>query len=99
MGAIGIEEEEEEEEECVGLYVVRFVYAHDFSINISLTDLNNALPGNTSVNKVQHATMKEAVFSVDPTDAPVDWLDSDHVICVYCKSMSVPRPHSESREL
>jgi hypothetical protein len=32
----------------------------------------------------------EAVFSVDPTDAPTDWLDSDHVICVYYRSMSVP---------
>jgi hypothetical protein len=28
---------------------------------------------------------------IDPTDAPIDWLDSDHVICVYCSSMSVPR--------
>jgi hypothetical protein len=37
------------------------------------------------------ATIEEAVFSVDPTDAPIDWLDSDPVICVYCRSMSVPR--------
>jgi hypothetical protein len=43
------------------------------------------------VNTVQHATIEEAVFSVDPTDAPIDWLDSNHVICVYCRSMSVPR--------
>jgi hypothetical protein len=43
-----------------------------------VTDLINALPGNSSVNKVQHATKEEAVFSVDPTD----WLDSDHVICL-----------------
>jgi hypothetical protein len=27
------------------------------------------------------------VFSVDPTDSPIDWLDSDHVICVYCRSV------------
>jgi hypothetical protein len=39
------------------------------------------------------------VFSVDPTDAPIDWLDSDHVICVYCRSMSVPRLYNEIREL
>jgi hypothetical protein len=46
------------------------------------------LPGNT----VLRATIKEAVFSVDPTDAPIDWLDSsDHVICVYCRSVSAPR--------
>jgi hypothetical protein len=45
-----------------------------------VTDLINALPGNISVNTVQHATIKEAMFSVDPTDAPIDWLDSDEVI-------------------
>jgi hypothetical protein len=53
-------------------------------------DLINALPDDSSVNMVQHAT-EEAVFSVVPTDAPTDWLDRDHVICVYCRSMSVPR--------
>jgi hypothetical protein len=44
--------------------------------------LINALPGNTSVKTVQQAKMEEAVFSVDPTDAPIDWLDSDHVMCL-----------------
>jgi hypothetical protein len=34
---------------------------------------------------------KEAVFSVDPTDAPIVWLDSYHVGYVYCRSKSVPR--------
>jgi hypothetical protein len=67
---------------------------------------HNALPGSSSVNTVQHATIVESVsavksrnsrnrphdvFSVDPTDAPVYWLDSDHMTCVYCRSMSVPR--------
>jgi hypothetical protein len=33
----------------------------------------------------------ESVFSIDATDAPVDWLGSDHVIYVYYMSMSVPR--------
>jgi hypothetical protein len=56
-----------------------------------VTDLINSLPVNSSVNTVQHATIEEAVFSVDPTDAPIDWLDSDHVIYVYCRSMSVLR--------
>jgi hypothetical protein len=66
-----------------------FVY---FLLLISIvTDLLNALPGNSSVNTVQHATIEEAVFSVDPTDAPIDWLDSDREICVYCRSMSVAR--------
>jgi hypothetical protein len=55
-----------------------------------VTDLINALPGNSSVNTVQHATIEEAVFPQDPTDVPIDWLDSDHVKCVYCRSMSVP---------
>jgi hypothetical protein len=54
-------------------------------------DLINALPGNSSVNTVQQTTIEEAAFSVVPTDAPIDWLDSDHVICVYSRSMSVPR--------
>jgi hypothetical protein len=54
-------------------------------------DLINALPGNSSVNAVQHATIEDAVFPVDPTDASIEWLDSDHVICVYYRSMSVPR--------
>jgi hypothetical protein len=31
---------------------------------ILLTDLINALPANSSVNTVQHATIEEAVFSV-----------------------------------
>jgi hypothetical protein len=51
-------------------------------------ELINALPGNSPVNTVQNATIEEAVFSVDPTDAPIDWLDSDHVICVYCMSLT-----------
>jgi hypothetical protein len=58
---------------------------------VFVTDLINALPGNISVNTVQHATVEIAVFSVDPTDAPIDWLDSDHVIYVYSRSMSLPR--------
>jgi hypothetical protein len=51
--------------------------------------MSNALPSNSAVNMVQHATIEEAMFSVHPTDALIDWLDSDHVICVYCRSMSV----------
>jgi hypothetical protein len=31
------------------------------------------------------------LFPADPTDAQIDWLDSDHVICVYCRLMSVPQ--------
>jgi hypothetical protein len=31
------------------------------------------------------------VFSVDPKDAPIDWLDTDHVIYVYCRPMTIPR--------
>jgi hypothetical protein len=38
------------------------------------------LPGNSSVNTVQLATIEEAVCSVDPTDAPLDRVDSDHVM-------------------
>jgi hypothetical protein len=39
----------------------------------TVTDLIKAFPGNSCVNTVQHATIEEAVFSVDPTDAPIDW--------------------------
>jgi hypothetical protein len=46
-----------------------------------VTDLINALPGNSSVNTVEHASTEEAVFSADQTHAPIDWLDSDHVMC------------------
>jgi hypothetical protein len=59
----------------------------------------NALPGNSSVNTIRHARIEEAVFSVDPTDEPVDCLDSDHVIYVYCRSMSVPLLYNESHGL
>jgi hypothetical protein len=38
----------------------------------NVADLINALPGYSSVNTVQHATMEEAVFPVVPTDAPID---------------------------
>jgi hypothetical protein len=51
--------------------------------------LINALPGNSSVNTVHHAKTEEAVFSVGPTDAPIDRLDSDHVMCVYRGSLSL----------
>jgi hypothetical protein len=54
-------------------------------------DLIDVLPGNSSVNTVQHSAIEEAVFSVDPTNTPIDWLDSDHMIYVYCRSMSVPQ--------
>jgi hypothetical protein len=56
-----------------------------------VTAMINALPGNSSVNTVQHATIEEVVFSVEPIDASIDWLDSDHVICVYYRSLSLPR--------
>jgi hypothetical protein len=66
---------------------------HGFISNMifdTVTDLINALPGSSFVNTVQQATIEETVFSVDPTVAPIYWLDSDHVVCVYCRSMSVP---------
>jgi hypothetical protein len=45
-------------------------------------DLINTLPGDSSVNVVQHATIEEVVFSVNLTDVPIDWLDSVHVMCL-----------------
>jgi hypothetical protein len=75
------------------MYILVYIYIY------IVTDLVNVLPGNSSLNMVQHATIEEAVCSVDLNDAPVDWLDSDHVICVYCRSRSVPRLYNESRQL
>jgi hypothetical protein len=60
--------------------------------------LINALPGNSSINTAQHVTVDEAVFSVDPTDAPKDWLDSDHVICVSCDACPFRGYISKSQE-
>jgi hypothetical protein len=36
-----------------------------------ITDLINDLPGNSSKHG-HHATIEETVFSVNPTDAPID---------------------------
>jgi hypothetical protein len=60
-------------------------------------DLINALPGNSSVNTVQHATIEEAVFSADLADAPIDWLDGNNVIRVHYRSMSVPWLYKSER--
>jgi hypothetical protein len=90
-------------------YLVSILYSlHVRNRVYTATHLINALPGNSSVNTVQHATIEEAVFSVSavttynsgqrlcdlfsvhPTDATLDWLDSDRVICVDCRCTSVP---------
>jgi hypothetical protein len=34
-------------------------------------------------------TTSAVVFPVDSIDAPIDWLENDHAICVYCRSLSV----------
>jgi hypothetical protein len=57
----------------------------------------NALPGNNSVNTVERTKIEEAVFSVGPTDAPVDGLDSSHVLRVCCRPISVPRLYKVSK--
>jgi hypothetical protein len=96
VGTTGIEEEEEEEDTTIACFRILSNSGISRPTTLgalgtdSVTDFINALPGNSSVNTVQRATIEEAVFSVDPTDAPIDWLDGDHVIYVYCRSMSVP---------
>jgi hypothetical protein len=67
------------------MYACKYVCANTHIVK----DLINALPGKSSVYTVQHATITEAVFSVYPTDGPIDWLDSNHVMCVHCRFMSV----------
>jgi hypothetical protein len=44
-------------------YVTTVVDINYFVLNI-ITDLINALPGNSSVNTIHHATMEKAVFSM-----------------------------------
>jgi hypothetical protein len=80
---------------CVNIVFPAWERRQNYSCLDSVTDLVNALPGNSSVNTVQHATIEEAMFSVDPTDAPVDCLDSDHVIYIYCRSLSIPRLYKQ----
>jgi hypothetical protein len=70
----------------LSIYKSQFMYVCVYIV----MDLNNALPGNSSVNTIQQATLEEALFSVDPIDAPINWLNSDHMICVYSRSLSVP---------
>jgi hypothetical protein len=65
-----------------------------------VTNLMNALAGNSYINTVQYATIEKTVFSVSAVTshnsrcrlrgklagqlAPMDWLDSDHMACVSC---------------
>jgi hypothetical protein len=39
-------------------------YGKDYFVVNTVTDLINALPGNSSLNTVQHATTNESVFSM-----------------------------------
>jgi hypothetical protein len=77
-----------------------FIVITDFIILLSMntvlcifftTNLISTLPGNSSVITVQQARVEKAVFSLDPTDVPIDWLDRDHVICVYLGNL---RPYN-----
>jgi hypothetical protein len=48
----------------------------------NLTDLMNALPGNSSVNTAQHATIEEAMFYVSAVTSQCGGYG--HVTCVSC---------------
>jgi hypothetical protein len=65
------------------------VAARDLTCNNNVTDLINALPGYSSVNTVQNATIEEAVFSVFAvTSRSGGWWSRD--LCfLWC--VSVPR--------
>jgi hypothetical protein len=53
----------------------------------NVTDLINALPGNSSVNTVQHATIEEAVFSVSAvTSCSGGWRSRD-MYFLWCVSV------------
>jgi hypothetical protein len=51
------------------------------------TDLNNALPGNSSVNTVQHATLVETVFSVFAVTSRIDGWWSCDMCFLWCVSV------------
>jgi hypothetical protein len=80
----------------ISVSVVFFCHCrHSFCRHSSLknivTDLINALPGNSSLNKVQHATIEEAVFSVSAvTTRSGGWWSCD--MC-FLWLVSVPRLH------
>jgi hypothetical protein len=72
-----------EEQRRLDYFCYSFLLSINFNVTILrfisehiVTDLINALPDNNSVNIVQHATIEETVFSVDPTDTPIDWLEA-----------------------
>jgi hypothetical protein len=44
-------------------------------------------------------TVTWRVFSVAAASMPVDWRDSEHVICVFCISVSVPRLYKRAEFL
>jgi hypothetical protein len=46
------------------IHYLKLTYLEDGSDHNIVTDFINALPGNSSVNTVQHVTVEEAVFSV-----------------------------------
>jgi hypothetical protein len=47
------------------------VYKFIFTTHNNVMNLSKALPGNSSVNTVQHATVEGAVFSVDFVDTSI----------------------------
>jgi hypothetical protein len=65
-----------------------------FLVNSLLLDnatVEEALFTVSAVTSQQWIVMTWNVCSLDPTDAPTGWLDSDHVIYGCYRSMSVPR--------
>jgi hypothetical protein len=68
-------------------------WRYDFIFSVrTVTDLINALPGNSSLNTVQHARVNEAEFSMSSAPCPVLLTDklTRNVTLVFC-ACSVPR--------
>jgi hypothetical protein len=62
--------------EFLNAFLLIFLYLEMSLIFVDIvTDLINALPGNRSVNKVQHAKIDEAVFSMSSTPRPLLFTD------------------------
>jgi hypothetical protein len=83
-----------------GDFVKILLYVHPLLDNMLVNSMllghatiEEAVFSVSAVTSQQWIVITWHVFSVDATYAPIGWLDSDGVICVYYRFMSVPQLH------
>jgi hypothetical protein len=86
------EEEEEEEEEAVDIVMdlISALLGNSLVSVVQHTTIEEVVFSVSTVTSHSSGWRPCDVFYVDLTSMPIDLLDSDHAICVYCRSMSVP---------